>query len=183
MDQFCITEGDAGIILYTYKPQIYHHQNDIFVVVMREKIRKWLGITELECELNKLKNEKLVIMETINKIRNDVELLKKELTEIDACKVNISNVNDRLIQIETKLNELECFQYSLDVVDVENNEEDIENTILNIIRNEKDVCISDLLSYTNLNTRKLYDILDTLENSQKIKRKRKGKKVIIECMQ
>jgi len=50
---------------------------------MRVKIKKWLGITELECELNKLKNEKLVIMETINKIRNDVELLKKELTEID----------------------------------------------------------------------------------------------------
>jgi len=182
MDQFCITEGDAGIILYTYKPQIYHYQNDIFVVVMREKLKKWLGINELECKLDKLQNEKLVIMKTIEDIQNDVKLLKKELTEMDMCKVNIENLNDRIMQIENKLDELKTFQYSLDIINAESSEEDIETTILNIIQNEKDVCISDLLSYTNLNTRELYKILDNLEKSKKLKRKRKGKKVIIELI-
>jgi len=146
---------------------------------MREKIKRWLGIDNLECELNKLQNEKLVIMKTVEEIRNDVELLKKELTEINTCKVCIETINSRIEQIDNKLKELECFHKPLDVVSMETNESDIETTILNIINNEKDVCISDLLTYTNLNTRELYKILNNLEKSGKIKRKRKGKKVIV----
>jgi predicted transcriptional regulator len=149
---------------------------------MRERIKRWLGIDTLETKLDEMQNEKLVIMKTIEEIRNDVELLKKELTEINTCKVCIETINSRVEQIDNKLKELETFHKPLDVVSVETNESDIETTILNIINNEKDVCISDLLTYTNLNTRELYKILTKLEKSGKLKRKRKGKKVIIELI-
>ena len=157
-------------------------KNDIFVVVMREKIKQWLGIGKLECELNELKNEKLIMLKTIEELKNDIRLLNKELSELSMCKGCIDDIKDRLTQMEIKLNELESFHKPLDVVSVENIKNSIEDEIINIVSNGKDVCISDLLSYTNLSTRELYNILDNLENSKKIKRRRKGKKVIIQLL-
>ncbi len=147
---------------------------------MRERIKRWLGIDNLETKLDEMQNEKLDIMKIIEEIRNDIKLLKKELNELNSCKVCIDDVNNRVSLIEYKLNELETFHKPLDVVSVEYNENSVEDTILNIISNGNDVCISDLLTYTNLNTRELYKILTKLEKSGKVERKRKGKKVIVQ---
>ncbi|AEH07593.1 hypothetical protein [Methanothermococcus okinawensis] len=147
---------------------------------MRGKIKKWLGIDKLEHKVDELNNEKLVILKTIGEVRNNINLLKNELNELRLCKDNIDDVCNRIVEIENKLNELESFHNSLNVISANDNKNNIEDTILNIISNGKDVCISDLLTYTNLTTRELYNILSKLESLGKIKRKRKGKKVIVE---
>jgi len=149
---------------------------------MREKIKKWLGIDKLEHQIDELNNEKLVMAKTIEEVRNDIISLKNELNELSICKDNIDDVYNRIVEIENKLTELESFHNSLNVIGVKNDENSIEDTILNVINSGNDVCISDLLTYTNLTTRELYNILTKLEKSGKIKRKRKGKKVIVEIM-
>ena len=69
------------------------------------------------------------------------------------------------------------------VTNSETLEDNIEDDILNIIINGNDVCISEIRDMLNISNRKLYNILTSMEKSGKIKRKKKGKKVIIQVLE
>lgn len=147
------------------------------------KIRKILGIDKLEQRIDTLENKIITTAESVRELRKDMENYIKQLNEEKVSASVLQEYTIRLKQIEDKLDSGLIIPGNSPVTDSETLENNIEEDILNIIINGNEVCISEIRDILNISNRKLYDILTSMEKSGKIKRKKKGKKVIIQVLE
>jgi len=148
-----------------------------------DKIEEWeVGIDEdiknLKQKIEYLEKSQQSITETIGNINIELKNVIEELNRIKDGNEKISEVIERLNNIEHKLKDIEQSQIGK-MAKCIGEDSNVEDVIIGIVSMRDGVCISDLLDNLKISKRKLYDALAKLEKSGKIKRERKGKKVII----
>ncbi|MFA4647864.1 DUF977 family protein [Pyrococcus kukulkanii] len=149
--------------------------------MIREKLRRWLGIEENASELTKLKNELSLLRETLNA---QISQLRSEIEEKLKDKVEREELNElifRLDELEREIRLLE--KYSLPRTHIEgiSQEEILKEKIMDILSAREEITISELQSLMGCGWKKLYQLLRELEKEGRLRREKKKGRVIIKC--
>ena len=151
--------------------------------MLREKIRSWLGLDELEEKINLLEEELVSTMETINMVKKELEESIGRLESEKVAKSSFEEVIARLEGLEKRLDMIVKVSASQQKVKELSNAEEIEKAILEVLSAGNKVTVSELKSLLGISTRQLYKVLSGLEKSKKVKKEREGKKVFIKLLQ
>ena len=147
--------------------------------MIRERLRKWLGIEENSSELSILKTELSLLRENLN---TQISQLRSELERQLENKVEREELNEilfRIDELERGLRMLE--KYSLPQARVEgiSQEEMLKQKILDILSTREEITISELQSLVGCGWKKLYQLLRELEKEGKLRREKKKGRVIL----
>jgi len=151
--------------------------------MLREKIRSWLGLDELEEKINLLEEELVSTMETINMVKKELEESIGRLESEKVAKSSFEEIIARLENLEKRLDMIVKVSASQRKIQELSNAEEIEKAILEVLSTGNKVTVSELKSLLGISTRQLYKVLSGLEKSKKVKKEREGKKVFIKLLQ
>jgi len=151
--------------------------------MLREKIRSWLGLDELERKINLLEEELVSTMETINMVKKELEESIGRLESEKVAKSSFEEIIARLENLEKRLDMIVKVSASQRKIQELSNAEEIEKAILEVLSTGNKVTVSELKSLLGISTRQLYKVLSGLEKSKKVKKEREGKKVFIKLLQ
>jgi len=147
--------------------------------MIRERLRKWLGIEENTSELSILREELSLLRENltaqISQLREEIETALAGKVERDELKEILSRIDE----LERELRLLE--KYSLPKASVQgiSQEEMLKQKILDILSTREEVSISELHSLVGCGWKKLYQLLKELEKEGQLKREKKKGRVIL----
>jgi len=151
--------------------------------MLREKVRSWLGLNELERKINLLEKELVSTRETINLVKKELEESIGRLESEKVAKSSFEEVIARLERLEKRLDMVVKVSAPQCKIQELSNAEEIKKAILEILSTGNRVTVSELKSLLGISTRQLYKVLSELEKSKKVKKEREGKRVFIKLLQ
>jgi len=147
--------------------------------MIREKLRRWLGIEENASEVSNLKNELSLLRENIEA---QISRLRSEIETALADKVEREELNELLFRLDELEREIKLLEkYSLPNARIEgiSQEEMLKQKILDILSAREEITISELQSLVGCGWKKLYQVLRELEKEGNIQRAKIKRKTII----
>ncbi|ABN58509.1 leucine zipper and winged helix DNA-binding domain [Pyrococcus abyssi virus 1] len=147
--------------------------------MIRERLRKWLGIEDNASKLTDLKKELFLIKENLE---NQISQLRAELETQLKDKVEREELNEllfRLDELEREVKLLEKYSLLNARVGEISHKEMLKQKILDILSTREEITISELQSLVGCGWKKLYQLLKELEKEEKLRREKKKGRVIL----
>ena len=147
--------------------------------MIRERLRKWLGIEENASKLADLKKELSLIRENLE---NQISQLRAELETQLKDKVEREELNELLFRLDELEREVRVLEkYSLPKASIEgiSQEEILKQKILDILSAREELSISELQSLSGVGWKKFYKVLKELEKEGRLKKRKEKGKVLI----
>jgi len=151
--------------------------------MIREKLRKWLGLVETDKKLSELEDTLISKLENLETELSSLKAEVQTLAETKAEGEELKSILHRMEKIEKELSFIHQLSMTLKPVREFSTMEEVKGEILKIISSGEEVNISELKTLLNVSWRKLYNALSELEKEKKLKRKKKKGKVIISMPQ
>jgi len=169
--------------------------------MFRDFVLKLLGLKDKLDKIEELENERKEIFENfekmnnrLNNFENELNFIKKEIENINQNLNNIlkSNSNDyvkkeELKEITSQLNTLSTIVNGIitNISDRNNLKEshatvdNVKDRLLELLKSERDYCITELIEILEVDTRKFYNALNELKKEGRVEIVKKGRAKIM----
>lgn len=150
--------------------------------MIRERLRRWLGIDETDKKVEELAREVSLVRENLEVEIKELRKLVKQLTEDKAERELVKEISFRIDGLEREIRALEKFSLPKMEIPTVSQEEQLKEKILTILSAREQLTMSELQSLVGVGWKKLYEALRELEKENKVTREKKKRKVVVKLL-